>query len=161
MRTPFGAYLRAQWALIGRRLVRTADGHVRAWEFAYLRTTRQTPTSVVRERSQNLIRNLALLTNGGRENRRARALVADRTLQALVADLIAARTAAGMTQQDVAARMRTTKSVVSRLESGVRTRPTLSTVEKYALAVGAQVEIRQQAGEHYQQKADTVHGEPV
>jgi transcriptional regulator with XRE-family HTH domain len=49
-------------------------------------------------------------------------------LQALVADLIAARTAAGMTQEEVAARMGTTKSVVSRLESGVRTRPTLSTV---------------------------------
>jgi predicted transcriptional regulator len=38
--------------------------------------------------------------------------------------------------------MWTTKSVVSRLESGVRTRPTLSTIEKYALAVGALVEIR-------------------
>jgi transcriptional regulator with XRE-family HTH domain len=50
------------------------------------------------------------------------------------------RTAARMTQEEVAARMWTTKSVVSRLESGVRT--TLSTIEKYALAVGALVEIR-------------------
>ena len=31
---------------------------------------------------------------------------------------------------------------VSRLESGVCTRPTLSTIEKYADAVGALVEIR-------------------
>ena len=60
----------------------------------------------------------------------------------LVADLVAARTAAGMTQEEVAVRMWTTKSVVSRLESGVCTRPTLTTFEKYAVAVGAFVEIR-------------------
>ena len=47
-----------------------------------------------------------------------------------------------MTQQDVAERMPSTKSVVSRLESGVRTRPTLTTIEKYARVVGAVVEIR-------------------
>jgi transcriptional regulator with XRE-family HTH domain len=47
-----------------------------------------------------------------------------------------------MTQEEVAARMWTAKSVVSRLESGVCTRPTLSTIEKYADAVGALVEIR-------------------
>ncbi|HEX9275170.1 MAG TPA: helix-turn-helix transcriptional regulator [Casimicrobiaceae bacterium] len=56
--------------------------------------------------------------------------------------LIAARTAVGMTQDGVAARMGTTTSAVSRLESGVRTRPTLRTIENYALAVGARVEIR-------------------
>jgi transcriptional regulator with XRE-family HTH domain len=60
----------------------------------------------------------------------------------LVADLVAARTAACMTQADVAARMGTTKSAVSRLESGVRSSPTLRSVEKYAAAVGALVEIR-------------------
>jgi ribosome-binding protein aMBF1 (putative translation factor) len=36
-------------------------------------------------------------------------------VQVLVADLVAARAAAGMTQQDVAARMPSTKSVVARL----------------------------------------------
>jgi transcriptional regulator with XRE-family HTH domain len=60
----------------------------------------------------------------------------------LVADLVAARTAARMTQEEVAVRMWTTKSVVSRLESGLCTRPTLTTIEKYAVAVGAVVEIR-------------------
>jgi transcriptional regulator with XRE-family HTH domain len=40
-----------------------------------------------------------------------------------------------MTQDEVAARMLTTKSAVSRLESGLRSRPTLSTIEKYAVAV--------------------------
>jgi ribosome-binding protein aMBF1 (putative translation factor) len=93
------------------------------------------------ERSQVLTRNLASVT-GECKKRRARALKTDRTLQLLVADLVAARTAAGMTQEGVAARMRTTKSVVSRLESGVCTRPTPSTVEKHAVAAGAPVEIR-------------------
>ena len=94
------------------------------------------------ERSQILPRNLAFLTEGERKNRHVRSLKADRTLRVLVADLVAARNAAGMTQEEVAARMWTTKSVVSRLESGVCTRPTLSTIEKYAVAVGALVEIR-------------------
>ena len=83
-----------------------------------------------------------LMSRGGREARRGRALAADRTLQGLVADLVAARAAAGMTQQDVADRMPSTKSVVSRLESGVHTRPTMTTIEKYARAVGAIIEIR-------------------
>ena len=93
------------------------------------------------ERSQVLARNLASVT-GERKKRRARALKTDRTLQLLVADLVAARTAAGMTQEAAAARMWTTQSGVSRLESGVCTRPTLSTIGKYAVAVGALVEIR-------------------
>jgi ribosome-binding protein aMBF1 (putative translation factor) len=83
-----------------------------------------------------------LMSRAGRRARRGRAFEADRTLQVLVADLVAARAAAGMTQQDVADRMPSTKSVVSRLEGGVRTRPTLTTIEKYARAIGAVVEIR-------------------
>ena len=39
-------------------------------------------------------------------------------------------------------RMWTTKSAVSRLERGRYARPTVDTVEKYALAVGARVAIR-------------------
>jgi DNA-binding transcriptional regulator YiaG len=93
--------------------------------------------------SEILARTLATLAQA-RRNRRpvARALAKDRTLQTLVADLVAARTATGMTQQDVAIRMGTTKSAVSRLESGLFVRPTLNTIERYALAVGAEVEIR-------------------
>ena len=93
------------------------------------------------EPSQVLASNLASLPKG-RKKRPTRALTTDRTLQALVADLVAARIAAGMTQEEVAARMWTTRSVVSRLESGVRSRPTLTTIERYAVAVGATVEIR-------------------
>ena len=93
------------------------------------------------ERSQVLADNLASLTEA-RKKRKTRALTTDRTLRALVTDLVAARVAAGMTQEEVAARMWTTKSVVSRLESGVRTRPTLTTIERYAVAVGATIESR-------------------
>ena len=93
------------------------------------------------ERSQVLASILASVP-GERKKRRARTLKTDRTLQQLVADLIAARRAVAMTQEEVAARMWTTKSVVSRLESGKCTRPTWSTIEKYADAVGALVEIR-------------------
>jgi ribosome-binding protein aMBF1 (putative translation factor) len=92
------------------------------------------------ERSQVLARILASVT-AERKKRRVRTLKTDRTLQQLVADLVAARRAAAMTQEEVAARMWTTKSVVSRLESGKCIRPTLSTIEKYADAVGALVEI--------------------
>ena len=96
--------------------------------------------------SGTLARTLAALAQV-RRNRRsvARALAKDLTLQMLVADLVAARTAAGMTQHEVAVRMGTTKSAVSRLESGLFVRPTLNTIEKYALAVGARVEIRVRA----------------
>ena len=91
--------------------------------------------------SQVLVNNLALLTEG-RKKRLTRALTTDRTLQTLLSDLVSARVAVRMTQEEVAARMWTTKSVVSRLESGQHTRPTLTTIERYATAVGATVEIR-------------------
>ena len=90
-----------------------------------------------------LARALADLNRAGRNRRRpSRVLASDLTLQKLVADLIAARTAAGMTQQGVATRMWTTTSAISRLESGLFARPTLNTIERYALAVSARVEIR-------------------
>jgi ribosome-binding protein aMBF1 (putative translation factor) len=94
------------------------------------------------ERYRLLARNLATLAQFEKEKKRQRPRTADRALRVLIADLVAARTAAGMTQQQVAARMLTTASVVSRLERGLRTRPTLRTIESYAQAVGAHVEIR-------------------
>ena len=69
-------------------------------------------------------------------------LFRSKALQKLVSELVAARVRIGFTQAQVAELMPTTKSVVSRLESGRYTRPTLSTIEKYALAVGCQVEVR-------------------
>jgi len=96
----------------------------------------------VSERSETIARAPAMLSHARRNRKRARALSKDRTLQTLVLDLVAARTAAGMTQHEVAMRMWTTKSAVSRLESGRYARPTLDTIEKYALAVGARVDMR-------------------
>ena len=98
------------------------------------------------EASATLARTLAMLSHARHDRRGQRALLRDRVLRVLVADLVAARTAAGMTQQEVAMWMWTTKSAVSRLESGRYARLTLDTVEKYALAVGARVEIRVRPG---------------
>ena len=89
-----------------------------------------------------LERNLALLAKAKRRKTSPQALARDRVLQVLIRDLVAARNAIGMSQREVAQLMWTTKSVVSRLENGRYTRPTLNTIEKYALAVGARVEIR-------------------
>ena len=61
---------------------------------------------------------------------------------ALIHELLAARTRAGMTQEQVAERMGTTKSAVSRLEAGGSHSPSVSTLERYARAVGCEVEIR-------------------
>ena len=52
----------------------------------------------------------------------------------LARELIAARTQAGLTQGDVAARMGTTQSVVARIESG-RGTPSMRTVQRFARAV--------------------------
>jgi DNA-binding XRE family transcriptional regulator len=60
----------------------------------------------------------------------------------LVRELLAARVRAGLTQEDVAAFMGTTKSAVSRLEGAGKHSPSVSTLKKYADAVGCQVEIR-------------------
>lgn len=76
-----------------------------------------------------------------RARRRPRAFRRDPTLQRLAAELVRARVAAGLTQREVARTMWTTQSAVSRLERGRATRPRLTTIEKYALAVGCRVEI--------------------
>ena len=56
----------------------------------------------------------------------------------LLADLAARRHAAGLSQTEIAARMRTSQSAVARLEAGdVDVR--MSTLERYAAAVGSQI----------------------
>lgn len=54
--------------------------------------------------------------------------------------LIRARTAAGLTQAELAARMGTTQSAVARLEGG-RVSPSLETLRKYAAATGRQLRV--------------------
>jgi DNA-binding XRE family transcriptional regulator len=60
---------------------------------------------------------------------------------ALVRELLRARLGAGLTQEQVARRMGTTKSVVSRLESAGPHSPSVATLRRYAEAVGCGVEI--------------------
>ena len=60
----------------------------------------------------------------------------------LVRELLAARAKAGLTQEQVAECMGTTKSAVSRLEAVGKLSPSVSTLKKYARAVGCEVEIR-------------------
>ncbi|MGI5940136.1 MAG: helix-turn-helix transcriptional regulator [Thermoleophilia bacterium] len=61
---------------------------------------------------------------------------------ALARELLAARVSAGLTQEQVAVSMGTTKSAVSRLEGTGSHSPSVSTLKKYAKAVGCDVEIR-------------------
>lgn len=60
----------------------------------------------------------------------------------LKGQLIKARIKAGLTQEEVAERMGTTKSAISRLESvNAQNSPSISTLMKYAEAVGTELKI--------------------
>lgn len=59
----------------------------------------------------------------------------------IVEQLVSLREVAGLTQGDVAARMGTSQPVIARLEAGGRD-PRLSTLERYARSLGADIEIR-------------------
>jgi DNA-binding XRE family transcriptional regulator len=61
---------------------------------------------------------------------------------ALVRELLAARARAGLTQEAVAELMGTTKSAVSRLEAAGKHAPSVTTLKKYAQAVGCHLQIR-------------------
>lgn len=59
--------------------------------------------------------------------------------------MLNARKAAGLTQEDMALRMGTTKSAISRLEAsfvGAKHSPSLATLRKYAKACGKRLDIR-------------------
>ncbi|MBI4755548.1 MAG: helix-turn-helix transcriptional regulator [Betaproteobacteria bacterium] len=64
---------------------------------------------------------------------------------ATLATLLAARRDAGLTQDEVAERMGTTKSAVSRLEASLRNdkgSPSFATLRKYAHACGRRLVVR-------------------
>ena len=64
-------------------------------------------------------------------------------LEYQVADqLLKARARAGLTQDAVAERMGTTKSAISRLESAGKHAPSLSTLRRYAQAVGCDIQVK-------------------
>lgn len=54
--------------------------------------------------------------------------------------LITARARAGLTQAQLARKMRTTQPVIARLEGG-RQKPSLATLERYAAATGCELRI--------------------
>jgi ribosome-binding protein aMBF1 (putative translation factor) len=58
----------------------------------------------------------------------------------LAGQLIAARARAGLTQEQLAARMKTTRTVISRLEGG-RMKPSTRTLERFAKATGHKLRI--------------------
>jgi ribosome-binding protein aMBF1 (putative translation factor) len=58
----------------------------------------------------------------------------------LVTALIEARTRAGLTQEQVAHRMKTTQAVIARLEGG-GSKPSTRTLERYAEATGSRLKI--------------------
>ncbi len=60
----------------------------------------------------------------------------------VASEMLAARSRAGLTQEAVASRMGTTKSTVSRLESAGKHAPSLTSLKKYAEAVGCDIEIK-------------------
>lgn len=59
---------------------------------------------------------------------------------ALASALIEARAKAGLTQEELARRMKTTQSVIARLEGG-RTWPSTRTLERIAKATGTRLKI--------------------
>lgn len=60
----------------------------------------------------------------------------------LLHEMLLARNRSGLSQEDVAELMGTTKSAVSRLESMGKHAPSLTTLKKYAKAVGCHLEIK-------------------
>ena len=60
----------------------------------------------------------------------------------LAREMLGARSRFGLTQEAVAELMGTTKSAISRLESAGRHVPSLTTLKKYAEAVGCRLEIK-------------------
>ena len=60
----------------------------------------------------------------------------------VVDQLLKARARAGLTQDAVAERMGTTKSAISRLEAAGKHTPSLATLQRYAQAVGCDLQVK-------------------
>lgn len=60
----------------------------------------------------------------------------------LASQMLKARSRAGLTQDAVAERMGTTKSAISRLEAAGRHAPSLTTLKRYAQAVGCELQVK-------------------
>ena len=60
----------------------------------------------------------------------------------LAKEMLKARAKAGLTQDGVAEKMGTTKSAISRLEAAGKHAPSLTTLKRYASAVGCNLQVR-------------------
>lgn len=60
----------------------------------------------------------------------------------LLHQMLAARAAAGMSQEDVARKMGTKQSAVARIECAGKHSPSLNTLRRYAKAVGCSLEVK-------------------
>jgi len=60
----------------------------------------------------------------------------------LVREMVSARAKSGLTQEAVAELMGTTKSAVSRLESAGKHAPSITTLKRYAKAVGCDLQVK-------------------
>ena len=69
-------------------------------------------------------------------------IVTDAVYHKLSRQLLHARVRAHMGQRHVAKRMGTSASAVSRMENAIGHRPTLTTLERHAKAVGCSLEVR-------------------
>ena len=67
---------------------------------------------------------------------------------ALIRELLAARQHSGMTQEAVAEKIGTSKSAISRLESGSKHSPSIATLRRYADAVDCELEIKLKPKKH-------------
>ena len=73
----------------------------------------------------------------------------------LTHEMLAARSKFGLTQEAVAELMGTTKSAVSRLEAAGKHAPSLTTLKKYAQAVGCRLEIKLIPNAHLTRRSKT------
>lgn len=69
-------------------------------------------------------------------------IVTDVLYHKLSRELLYRRVRAGLGPQQVAKRMGTSASAISRMENAVGHRPTLTTLDRYAKAVGCTLEVR-------------------
>jgi transcriptional regulator with XRE-family HTH domain len=61
----------------------------------------------------------------------------------LMDEILKARTAAGLTQAEMAARIGTTQSAVARIESAIgKHSPSIATLKRYASALGCRLQVR-------------------
>ncbi len=78
----------------------------------------------------------------------------------LTREMLRARSRFGLTQEAVAELMGTTKSAVSRLESAGKHVPSLTTLKKYAQAVGCHLEIKLVPNSRLTKRVSAISGRP-